>query len=314
MLVSVVICVHSFDQRRDLQEAVASLLEQTHPDLEVIVVVDGDHRLYREAMSDYRGSDPVRAVLLEENAGISAARNAGVAEARGEVVAFIDDDAIADKDWVQTLVGTYEQCDAVAVGGKILPVWLCGQPGHFPEELLWLVGATHDGFAGDTVAEVRNTFGPNMSFRRDVFEKVGGFNENLGFSRRGSSCMQAEEPEFALRMASTLGKRVVYNPAAVVYHKIPESKVRVGTLLRRAFYQGYSKAWVEMQGLSGDSIATERSYLRALLLTSVPARLRRIYRLSELKKLLLLLASVVSVGLGFVYGYCFERSAGWRRR
>ena len=314
MLVSVVVCAYSFDQRRDLQEAVASLLEQTHTDLEVIVVVDGDHGLYREVMSDYGGSDSVRSILLEENAGVSAARNAGVVEARGEVVAFIDDDAIADKDWVQTLAGTYEQYDAVAVGGKILPVWLSGRPAHFPEELLWLVGATHDGFAGDTVAEVRNTFGPNMSFRRDVFEKVGGFNENLGFSRKGASYVQAEEPEFALRMTSTLGKRVVYNPGAVVYHKIPESKVRVRTLLRRAFYQGYSKAWVEMQGLSGDSIATERSYLRTLLLTSVPARLRRVYRLSELKKLLLLLGSVVSVGLGFLYGHLAGRLGGWRRR
>ncbi len=314
MLVSAVVCAHSPERRQDLHEAVASLLEQTYPDLEIIVVVDGDEGLYREVVADYSGSESVRAVLLEKNVGISGARNAGVMEAQGDIVAFIDDDAVADRSWIEKLVGTYERYDAIAVGGKVLPVWLRGQPDHVPEELYWLVGATHDGFAEDRVAEVRNTFGPNMSFRREVFEKVGGFNENLGFSRRGTSYVQAEEPEFALRMRKALGKGMVYNPDAIVYHKIPESKVRVRTLLRRAFYQGYSKAWLERHNVSGDPIATERAYLRTVLLKAVPARLRRIYRLSELKKLLLLLASVVSVALGFVYGYCSERSAGWRRR
>jgi GT2 family glycosyltransferase len=314
MFVSAIVCAHSLGRRRDLEEAVASLLEQTHRDLEIIVVVDGDEELYRAVTADYSGTEPVRAVLLEKNVGISRARNAGVAEARGEVIAFIDDDAVADRSWIETLVRTYERFDAVAVGGKVLPVWLHGEPEHLPPELYWLVGATHEGFAGDGVSEVRNTFGPNMSFRREVFEKVGGFNQNLGFSRRGTSYVQAEEPEFALRMTKALGKSMVYNPDAVVYHKITESKTRVRTLLRRSFYQGYSKAWLKRHDVGGDPIATERAYLRTLLLKAVPARLLRSYRFSELKKLLLLLASLVGVGLGYAYGYCTERIAGWRKR
>jgi glycosyltransferase involved in cell wall biosynthesis len=314
MLVSAIVCAHSLGRRRDLEEAVASLLEQTHRELEIIVVVDGDEELYRAVAAGYSGSESVRAVLLEKNVGISGARNAGVAEARGEVIAFIDDDAVADRSWIETLVGTYERFDAVAVGGRVLPVWLHGEPEHLPPELYWLVGATHEGFAVEGVSEVRNTFGPNMSFRREVFEKVGGFNQNLGFSRRGTSYVQAEEPEFALRMRKALGRAMVYNPDAVVYHKITESKTRVRTLLRRSYYQGYSKAWLKRHDVSGDPIATERAYLRTLLLKAVPARLLRSYRPSELKKLLLLLASLVSVGLGYAYGYCTERVAGWRKR
>jgi glycosyltransferase involved in cell wall biosynthesis len=314
MLVSAVVCAHSPERRQDLREAVASLLEQTHDELEIIVVVDGSEELHRGVVEDYSDAGSVSAVLLKKNVGISAARNAGIEKARGEVVAFMDDDAVADCHWIEALVGSYERHDAIAVGGRILPVWLEGQPDHLPEELYWLVGATHGGFAEEGVTQVRNTFGPNMSFRREVFERVGGFNESLGFSHRGTSYIQAEEPEFALRMTAVLGRTMVYDPAAIVYHKIPGSKLQVWTLLRRAFYQGYSKAWLQRHRVSRDPIAAERAYLRRMLLKAAPARARRGYRWSETKKLLLLLATILSVGLGFAYGYLFGRVTGWRRQ
>ncbi len=189
------------------------------------------------------------------------------------------------------------------MGGKVLPVWLGDKPDYLPEELYWLAGITHEGFAEEKVVEVRNTFGPNMSFKREVFQKAGMFNENLGFARKGTSYIQAEEPEFALRMRRELGKGVIYNPKAVVYHKIPPAKVKVGLLLKRAFYQGYSKALLRKLNISADSGATEKSYLKALLFEYIPRRLKRFYRLSELKKLLMLFACIGAVGLGFVYGY-----------
>ena len=313
MLVSTIICAHSLDNYQNLAEAVTSLLVQTHPELEVIIAIDGNEEFYKKVVANYRSQDTVKAVLLRENAGVSAARNAGVRVARGDVIAFMDDDAVADRQWVENLLGTYREYDAVAVGGKILPLWLGEKPDYLPEELYWLVGVTHDGFAGEEVVEVRNTFGPNMSFKREVFEKVGGFSESLGFARKGAFYLQAEEPELALRMKQTLGKGVVYNPHAIVYHKIPQSKLGVGILLRRAFYQGYSKALLGKLHVSADSMATEKSYLRALLLKYIPRRVKRIYRVEELKKLSVLIASILSVGLGFVCGYAEERIAGRKR-
>ena len=313
MLVSTIICAHSLDNYQNLAEAVTSLLVQTHPELEVIIAIDGNEEFYKKVVANYRSQDTVKAVLLRENAGVSAARNAGVRVARGDVIAFMDDDAVADRQWVENLLSTYREYDAVAVGGKILPLWLGEKPDHLPEELYWLVGVTHDGFAGEEVVEVRNTFGPNMSFKREVFEKVGGFSESLGFARKGAFYLQAEEPELALRMKQTLGKGVVYNPHAIVYHKIPQSKLGVGILLRRAFYQGYSKALLGKLHVSADSMATEKSYLRALLLKYIPRRVKRIYRVEELKKLSVLIASILSVGLGFVCGYAEERIAGRKR-
>ncbi len=303
MLVSAIVCTHSLDNYPNLVEAVDSLLSQTHTEMEVTVAVDGDAKLFEKVSTHYGGNRAVKAVLLKESVGVSGARNAGIKAAKGDIIAFIDDDAVAEKGWVENLLSTYREYDAAAVGGKVLPVWLGDKPDYLPEELYWLVGITHEGFAEEKVVEVRNTFGPNMSFKKEVFQKAGMFNENLGFARRGTSYIQAEEPELALRMRRELGKGVIYNPRAVVYHKIPPAKVRVGLLLKRAFYQGYSKALLKKLGISADSVATERSYLKALLFEYIPGRLRRFYRLPELKKILVLVACIGAVGLGFVYGY-----------
>jgi GT2 family glycosyltransferase len=300
MLVSAVICAHSLDSYQDLVDCVDSLLGQTHEQLEIIAVIDGNQSLHERIAAHYAQLPAVRTVLLKHNAGVSAARNAGIKVARGEITAFIDDDALADSRWVENLLSTYQEYDAVAVGGKILPLWTGGEPRYLPEELYWLVGVTHEGFAGEEVVEVRNTFGPNMSFKREVFEQVGFFNENLGFSGGGACRIQAEEPEFALRVKQKTGKGVLYNPRAVVYHKIPRSKLGMANLLRRSFYQGYSKALMGRMNITPDAMAAEGSYLRDVLLDHVPRRLSRCYRLTEIERLLFLVACVACVGSGFV--------------
>ena len=301
MLVSAVICAHSLDRYQDLVECVDSLLGQTHEPLEIIVVIDGNKALHERIAAHCVDHAATRTVLLEQGKGISGARNAGIRVAGGEVIVFIDDDAVADRRWVESLLSIYQEYDAVAVGGRILPVWIDGEPRYLPEELYWLVGVTHEGFAGEEVVEVRNTFGPNMSFKREVFEQVGFFNENLGFSGGGACRIQAEEPELALRVKRKTGKGVLYNPRAVVYHKIPRSKLGIANLLRRSFYQGYSKALMGRMNITPDAMAAEGSYLRDVLLDHVPRRLSRCYRLTEIERLLFLVACVACVGSGFVY-------------
>jgi GT2 family glycosyltransferase len=149
---------------------------------------------------------------------------------------------------------------------------------------------------------VRNTFGPNMSFKREVFEKIGLFNKNLGFAKRNTAYIQAEEAELALRMKQAFGKGVMYNPQAVVYHKVSPAKVKVWLLLKRAFYQGYSKALLKKYINSAGSMDIEKTYLKTLVLQNIPRRLKRAYHMTELKKGFMLIALIISVGLGFVYG------------
>ncbi|MBM3156480.1 MAG: glycosyltransferase family 2 protein [Chloroflexi bacterium] len=302
MFISAVVCSHSLENYDNLIEAIDSLLKQTHSEREVIVVVDGNKALYEKIGGRFSVNEAVKTVLVENNIGVSGARNAGIRVARGDVIAFMDDDAFADREWMDKLDATYRNYDTIGVGGKILPVWTQGAPDYLPEELYWLAGVTHKGFAEEKIGEVRNAFGPNMSFRREVFDKVGLFNENLGFAERRVFYIQAEEPEFALRVRRETGKGVIYNPEAVVFHRIAPSKLKVRVLLKRAFYQGYSKALMKRLDITADSINTEKSYLRDLLLVYMPRRLRRFYRLAESKKLGFTVVSVMAVGMGFIYG------------
>jgi len=217
MFVSVIVCTHSLNNYKNLKDAVNSLLNQTHKKMEIIIMVDGNQRLYEKVVKDYDNQKKIKMVASKENVGLCGAKNIGIRASRGDVIAFLDDDAIAERGWIENLVNTYIELDAFAVGGKILPIWLCKKPDYFPDEMGWLVGYTHKGFAKEKVVEVRNTFGSNMSFKKEVFERVGLFNERLG--KKGNSCIQAEEVEFTLRMKNKLGKGVVYNPCAIVYHK-----------------------------------------------------------------------------------------------
>ncbi len=307
MFVSVITCTYNTDNYPNILDTVASLLNQTYPDIEIIIVVDGNERLREKIAMTYDTKGNIQVIASEENKGVAGSRNLGITQARGDIIAFLDDDSVTDKRWIEDLVDTYQKRDAIAVGGGILPIWLSKKPDYLPEELYWLVGLTYKGFAKEGVTEVRNAFGSNMSFKREVFEKVGSFNQCFGFARKGTSYIQGDEPEFALRMQNTLGKGVTYNPNLIVYHKIPEWKTKLRILLKRAFYQGYSKALLKKLSHSPKPLAPEESYLKDLLLKYIPRRIRRIFLwhdpLVEMKQLLVLLISILAVGLGFVDGH-----------
>jgi len=307
MLVSVIIPSFKIDSYSDLVDAIDSLLTQSYTNIEVIIVIHTSKKLYEEIVKAYGAQNKLKVVFNERSLGAYAARNVGIKAAHGDILAFLDDDAVADEKWVENLVNTYQEIDAMAVGGKILPIWLPRKPAYFPEELYWLVGVTHKGFAEDKIIEVRNAFGPNMSFKREVFEQVGLFNENLGFARRGTSYIQAGEAEFSLRMTGKFGVGVIYNPEAIVRHKIPVSKARLRLLLKRSFYQGYSKVLLDKLGPSPNPISTEKSHLKDLLIKYIPQRGKKVFtgpdRVAQIKQLLVLVCSIVAVGLGFMYGH-----------
>jgi glycosyltransferase involved in cell wall biosynthesis len=315
--VSVVICTYSPTLFDALVDAVNSVLAQTYEDVEVVVVVDGDESLFERVRERYGTHDDVRVHCNEENMGLSASRNAGVDRASGDVVAFMDDDAVAYPDWVERLVRLYRDHDAVAAGGRMAGRWVAGKPSFLPEEFYWLVGVTHRGFPTEE-CQVRNTFGSNISFRREVFEELGGFEPNLGIT--GDSNVQGEETEFAARMRQRYGEGVWYDPDAVVEHKIFEHRTNPRWLVGRAFWQGYSKR--VMAGVlpnedadEGDVGADvdsneETAFLRRLLLDSVPDRTATVIRRrrrADALQLVMLFVLTAAVGVGYLYGAVTRR-------
>jgi glycosyltransferase involved in cell wall biosynthesis len=179
MKVSIVVCTYSPEMYYYFEETIESLLSQTHDDIEIVTVVDGTESVNERVRDDYGDCENVVIHINEENVGLLESRNTGADVARGDVVAFIDDDAVADEQWIEELVSAYEGRDVTAAGGRMTPIWVAGKPSFLPEEFYWLVGVTHRGFA-DGPGYVRNTFGSNLSFRRDVFLGMGGIRMTLG--------------------------------------------------------------------------------------------------------------------------------------
>jgi glycosyltransferase involved in cell wall biosynthesis len=314
MLVSVVVCSHTLDRYGPFEEAVESVLSGSYDDVELVLVSDGNRELYERLEADFGGLDGVVIHCNEENVGLLESRNTGAELASGDVVAFIDDDAVACERWLERLVSVYESRDVLAVGGRMTPEWVAGKPAFLPAEFYWLVGVTHRGFGPGggfegwvREGEVRNTKGSNISFRAEVFDELGGFETDVG-GRKGDNHLQGGETELCARLRAEYDEGVWYVPNATVDHKVFEYRTRPRWLAERAFWQGYSKRGMEV--FVPESAGEEGVYLAELLTVFLPHRLRRLVRRPSRAKLLRVLAIplfTVLVGLGYLYGV-----AKWR--
>ena len=301
MRVSVVICTYTEEMYGHFREAVESVLDGTYDDVEVVVVVDGTEAVYERALEEYGDRDQVQIHCNNRNRGLLWSRNRGAELADGDVVAFMDDDAVADERWVEELVRVYKREGVTSVGGKMTPIWVAGQPTYLPEAFYWLVGVTHRGFGEE--GAVRNTFGSNISFRRAVFLELGGFDTDIG-GRKGDRNLQGGETELAVRLRAERDGTVYYNPAAEVGHKVFDYRTEPRWLLDRAFWQGYSKRAMEV--LTPESGEEETDFLGKILFRFAPDRLWSAVTgpsLAEAQKLLMLVVLTGCVGAGYLYGF-----------
>jgi glycosyltransferase involved in cell wall biosynthesis len=180
-------------------------------------------------------------VMVEEEIGLSAARNAGIAATEAAIVAFIDDDAFPEHGWLAAIVEGFRRPDVMCVGGPVepliegeLPSWFRGR--FLPYLTVWDLG--------DEVIELKyNEYprGANIAFRRLGLELVGGFSVHLG--RKGTSLLSCEEIELCLRLERT-GFVTLYQPAARVRHLTPVDRMTPEWLHARFAAQGRSEAIV----------------------------------------------------------------------
>jgi glycosyltransferase involved in cell wall biosynthesis len=267
---SVVICAYTEDRWDRLAAAIASVRRQSRPAAETIVAIDHCPPLARRVAAAF---PDVTVVSSTGRPGLSGARNTGLGRASGDVVAFLDDDAQAAPDWLERLSGGYGPEEVVGVGGAVLPSWEAGRPGWLPPEFDWVVGCSYTGLPREP-GPVRNLIGANMSFRREVFELVGGFTEGLG--RLGARPLGCEETELAIRIRQRRpDARLRYDPAAVVYHHVPRQRARWRYFRARCYAEGLSKAAVSRLVGAEDALAAERSYVRRVLPRAVLRGLAR---------------------------------------
>ncbi|MFI8326045.1 glycosyltransferase family 2 protein [Streptomyces sp. NPDC085529] len=265
---SVVICVYTEERWGDILAAVDSVRKQSPAPLETLLVVDHNERLLdrlTEEYADARRDGEVRVLANAGPRGLSAGRNTGIAAARGDVVAFLDDDAVAEHDWLHHFAAGYADPAVVAVGGRTLPAWASGRrPVWFPEEFDWVVGCTYRGLPPGRV-RVRNVLGGNASFRRSAFDAAGGFATGIGRDgdRRPLGC---EETELCIRLANAVpGAVLLIDDRAVIHHKVPAVRERFAYFRTRVYAEGLSKALVAQSVGAGKGLESERRYTSRVL-------------------------------------------------
>lgn len=253
--ITVIICAYTEERWDDLVEAVGSVSRQTVPPRQIVLAIDHNPSLFARALSQF----PIATVVENtQERGLNGTRNIGFAVATGEIIAFLDDDAIAEPDWLEELQATYESNKIVGVGGRINPLWLSGRPFWLPEEFYWVVGCTYRGLP-EQVAPVRNLIGCNMSYRRSVIEILGGFRNGIGHV--GGRPQGDDETEFCIRLHQALPDAILlYQPKAQVAHKVPASRANWGYYRWRCYLEGRSKALLSHLVGTNDGLSSERKY------------------------------------------------------
>ncbi len=252
---SVIICAYTEKRWEDLNEAVASLRVQTMPPKEIILAIDHNPALFKRAVIQF---PDLTVVENSQVRGLSGARNSGIGATHGNVIAFMDEDAVASPEWIELLDEGFSSPGVMGVGGAILPWWMTDQPGWFPEEFYWVIGCTYRGMPEST-SPVRNLIGCNMAFRTEIFHKAGGFRSEIG--RIGTYPTGCEETELCIRARQIHTDGVfVYEPRAFVRHRVPESRTTWKYFTNRCYAEGLSKALVSRMVGAQDGLASERTY------------------------------------------------------
>jgi GT2 family glycosyltransferase len=261
-LPSVSVIIPAFtDERWDLLvRAVESVTTQTYPPIETVVCIDNNVDLFETAERYWTqklspSSAVVRVVLNEDphetkdlhahrrahgarrRFGAGRTRNKGAQIAEGEILAFIDDDAAAEPDWLAELVTPYVDDSVLAVGGPPLPNYETSRPPWMPRQFDWVFGCAYDGLPIE-LGPVRHLIGANMSVRATAFHDIGGFHS-----------IDFDDMDMCHRVAALGGRSsVLYQPDAVVNHYVPAERLEWRYFCRRCFFVNKHKvdAFAEM--------------------------------------------------------------------
>ena len=245
--ITVTAAVCTYQRHERALAAVGSLLRQTlSPKRFKVLVVDNDRAeagKLAEMLLDL-GRGPVRVNCVTEPVlGVSHARNTALRACDSDVIAFLDDDALADPPWLECLLGVFEtNANGIgAVGGKVVGDWSLPRPKWLPDSLLGYLSLIDWSPERIEVSPPLWLAGTNIAYSAQYLRSIGGFRTDLG--RKGSLLISNEETE-ACSALRRKGQRVLYDPAAVVHHFIPAERLQQTWFRQRAFWQAVSDAFM----------------------------------------------------------------------
>ena len=224
--ISVVVC--TYNRATLLREALRSLFAQQveNLDYEIIVVDNNSSDDTPASVESLQAESPVPLRYFRESRqGNAYARNAGVEQAAASIIAFLDDDCIADKVWIATIKSAFDRDPQLDfVGGRVLPVWE-GDPPSWLSTAHWAPLALLD-YGTDALnineQNPRGLLTANIAVRKEVFEELGGFSPSLQRVKGGIGSM--EDHEFLVRICRG-GKQGLYLPELITWAGVDPERV-----------------------------------------------------------------------------------------
>jgi GT2 family glycosyltransferase len=239
------VIISTYGREKDVIDCINSLLNLDKQNFEIIVIESSPDDLTAfNIKKRYKDHSLVRIIHSKIPIGLSRARNLGVFLAKNEIVVFIDDDCIACHNWLQNLLNVFKTKKIGIVGGRSIPLFLTERvPSWLDDRLTPAIGISH--FSNKS-QKVEYVLGCNFAVRREVFNKINLFREDLG--RRGKLLLSNEEVEFCKR-AKEAGYFVIYTPKAVVRHKVYPARLNRSYFFKRFFYGGLSEGIMHTFGI-----------------------------------------------------------------
>ena len=225
-MISIIIC--TYNREKYIRPLLESIAKNDYPttDYEIVLVdnncTDNTHGVCEQFAAAHK--EVAFCYVIEPEQGLSAARNKGIKEAKGDIIIYVDDDALVDSDYIRQYAehfATYPE--TMAAGGPIEPLYETKEPSWMSPYTKALLTAWMN--YGTQVREYPNgryPGGGNAAYRKEVFEKVGLFNTELG--RKGNLLLASEEKDIFDKMKA-LGMKVLYLPTPVLHHCIPQTKL-----------------------------------------------------------------------------------------
>jgi glycosyltransferase involved in cell wall biosynthesis len=244
--IDVTVVLATLNRSALLAGALRSLAAQSFDQsrFEVVVVDNGSTDDTQQVVQEMARKVGNIRYVQEPRLGLSNGRNRGLTEAAGAIVAFFDDDAEADPQWLERLFEVFVDDPAAGgAGGRIQVRWPGAKPSWMPAFLEAHYGRCDYGEARRVVVYPEYPYGANMAFRREVLLAVGGFRDEVG--RKGKSLVAAGETELFYRL-SQKNLRIVYEPSSLVHHLASPTHTTRRWILRRTFAHGLATSSMQV--------------------------------------------------------------------
>jgi glucosyl-dolichyl phosphate glucuronosyltransferase len=218
------VVVVNYNRPHEVKDAIQSLLSQSAEPFEIIIIDDASNPPLSLAVDDLK----MILIRFDKEVGLSAARNHGISIAKGDYIAFIDDDCIVSEHWIEEIQNGINAGGEI-LGGPLRPLFKAKPPKWWNEnELGYFVGVGN--------SKSRKIWGANMVFKKEVFQKIGVFNPNIG--RQKGKLLGFEDARLISKGEKSC--RILFLPKAEVLHLVGAQRLTLKYIIRWSFNHGKS--------------------------------------------------------------------------